>query len=206
VTWEDVLARLPLIAILRGAAPREAVDIAEALAEAGLLCVEVTLNSPDPLHSIAAIRDRFDGRLLVGAGTVLRPDEVEAAVEAGAELIISPNADLEVIKATKAADLTSLPGVFTPTEAFAALAAGADALKLFPAEAAPPAVLKAMLAVLPAGTTVFPVGGVEPQVMANWRAAGAVGFGIGGALYRPGRTLAEIRARAEAFVAAWRAG
>jgi 2-dehydro-3-deoxyphosphogalactonate aldolase len=205
-TWSEVSARLPLIAILRGVTPQEAVDVARALADAGLLCVEVTLNSPEPLRSIAAIRARFDGCLLVGAGTVLRPDEVAAVADAGAQLVISPNCDDKVIAATKVAGLVSLPGVFTPTEAFAALAAGADALKLFPAEASSPAVLKAMAAALPAGKPIFPVGGIEPKAMVPWRAAGAAGFGIGGALYRPGRSLADIQARAEAFVAAWRAG
>jgi 2-dehydro-3-deoxyphosphogalactonate aldolase len=205
VIWDELLARRPLIAILRGVKPQEAVDVAEVLAEAGFLCVEVTLNSPEPWRSIAAIRARFDGRLLVGAGTVLKPGDVAAAGNAGAELIISPNTDSSVIEATKAAGLISLPGVFSPTEAFAALSAGADGLKLFPAEAASPAVLKAMGAVLPAGAPVFPVGGIEAALMAPWRAAGAAGFGIGSAIYRPGRPLSEIRARAAAFVEAWRA-
>ncbi len=205
MTWEEVCGRLPLIAILRGVGSNEAVEVAQALVDAGFLCVEVTLNSPAPLQSIAAIRARFEGKLLVGAGTVLRADQVAAVAKAGAQLVISPNSDAEVIAATRAAGLVSLPGVFTPTEAFAALAAGADALKLFPAEAASPAVLKAMAAVLPVGASIFPVGGIEPQATAAWRAAGAAGFGIGGALYRSGRPLVEIRARAEAFVATWRA-
>lgn len=205
MTWNELLARLPLIAILRGATPHEAVDVAEVLADAGFLCVEVTLNSPEPLRSIAALRARFEGRLLIGAGTVLEAGEVTAAAGAGAELIISPNTDSSVIEATKAAGLISLPGVFSPTEAFAALSAGADGLKLFPAEAASPPVLKAMAAVLPAGAPIFPVGGIEAAVMASWRAAGAAGFGIGSAIYRPGRPLSEIRGRATAFVEAWEA-
>jgi len=205
MTWAELLAGLPLVAILRGVAPAEAPGIAETLFAAGLRAVEVTLNSKEPLESIAAIRARMGGRMLVGAGTVLAPREVTDAAAAGAQFIVSPDAKPAVILATKAASLVSLPGVFTPSEAFAALDAGADALKLFPAEAASPAVLKAVLAVLPAGTAVLPVGGIEAASMAPWRAAGAAGFGIGGALYRPGMTPDVVRSRAEAFVAAWRA-
>jgi 2-dehydro-3-deoxyphosphogalactonate aldolase len=197
IDWTGVLAGLPLVAVLRGVVPAEAADVATVLCKAGLRCVEVTLNSPQPLASIAAIRARFDGTMLVGAGTVLTP------AEAGAQLIVSPNADPVVIQATKAAGLISLPGVFTPGEAFAAVAAGADALKLFPAEAASPALLKALQAVLPAGTAVLPVGGIEPAAMAPWRAAGAAGFGIGSALFHPGRTPADVAGRARAFAAAW---
>jgi 2-dehydro-3-deoxyphosphogalactonate aldolase len=204
MTFDDVLAGLPLVAVLRGVVPAEATDIAAALHEAGFRCVEVTLNSPHPLASIAAIRARFDGAMMVGAGTVLTPAEVHEAAAAGAQLIVSPNANPAVIAATKAAGLASVPGVFTPSEAFAALAAGADALKLFPAEATNPATLKALLAVLPAGTSVLPVGGIEPATMASWRAAGAAGFGIGGALFKPGRAPAEVGERARAFVAALR--
>jgi 2-dehydro-3-deoxyphosphogalactonate aldolase len=205
VNFSDVLADLPLIAVLRGITPTEAPAIAAALHDAGLRCLEVTLNSPRPLDGIAAIRDRFDGRLLVGAGTVLTASEVADAATAGAQFIVSPDTNVAVIHATKAAGLVSLPGFFSPTEAFAAIAAGADALKLFPAEAASPAMLKAMLAVLPAGARVFPVGGIAPQVMSAWRAAGASGFGVGSALYRPGVTPDEARRLARPFVAAWRA-
>jgi len=204
VTWEDVLAGLPLVAILRSVEPSEAPAIAEAVYAGGVRCVEVTLNSPEPFKSIAAIRAHFDGRLLVGAGTVLSSDDVMEAAAAGAQLIVSPNANPEVIEAAKAAGIVSLPGVFTPTEAFTALRAGADALKLFPAEASNPATLKALLAVLPAGTAVLPVGGIEPASLAPWRAAGAAGFGVGGALYRRGMGSEEVRRRAGAFVAAWR--
>ena len=192
-----------LVAILRGVEPGEAVAIAGALLDEGVTCVEVTMNSPAPLDSIAAIRAAFGDRLLLGAGTVLAPAEVREAAAAGAELIISPNTDPSVIAATKATRLLSLPGVFTPSEAFAALAAGADALKLFPAEAASPAVLKALSAVLPAQTPVLPVGGIEPDALASWRAAGAAGFGVGSALYRPGRSPDEVRRRARHFVEAW---
>ena len=192
-----------LIAILRGIEPGDAVEVAGALLDADVTCVEVTLNSPAPLDSIAAIRAAFGDRLILGAGTVLTPAEVSDAAGAGAELIVSPNADPDVIAAAKAAGLISLPGVFTPTEAFAALAAGADALKLVPAEAASPVVLKALSAVLPAGTAVLPVGGIQPADLAAWRAAGAAGFGIGSALYQPGRTPEEVRHRARRFVEAW---
>ena len=203
ITWSDVLAGLPLVAVLRGVAPAEAVEIADALFDGGIRCVEVTLNSPQPLASIAAIRARFDGAMLVGAGTVLTAAQVGEVSAAGAQIIVSPNTDPAVIEATKSAGLSSLPGVFTPSEAFSALAAGADALKLFPAEALSPAALTALLAVLPAGTRVLPVGGIDSGAMAPWRAAGASGFGIGGSLYKPGRGAAEVRERARSFVAAW---
>lgn len=202
-SWARLIAERPLIAILRGITPQEAAPVGEALAEAGFLCVEVPLNSPRPLETIEALRARFDGRLLVGAGTVLRPGEVEAVAAAGGQIIISPNADAAVIAAAKRAGLISLPGFFTPSEAFAALAAGADALKLFPAETAGPATLKAIRAVLPAEALVFPVGGIEPGSMAAWRTAGAGGFGIGSALYRPGATAEEVGTRARAFVEAF---
>jgi len=205
MTWAELLAGPALVAILRGITAAEAPDIAEVLFEAGLRGVEVTLNSERPLESIAAIRARLDGRMLVGAGTVLAPHEVAEAAAAGAQFVVSPDAKPAVISATKAAGLVSLPGVFTPGEAFTALDAGADALKLFPAEAASPAVLKALRAVLPVGTAILPVGGIAAASMAPWRAAGAAGFGIGGTLYRPGMTPEAVRARAEEFVAAWRA-
>jgi 2-dehydro-3-deoxyphosphogalactonate aldolase len=204
MTWAELLAGLPLVAILRGIEPSEAPDIAETLFKAGLRGVEVTLNSEKPLESIAAIRARMDGRMLVGAGTVLAPHEVADAAAAGAQFVVSPDAKPAVISATRAAGLVSLPGVFTPSEAFAALGTGADALKLFPAEAASPPVLKALLAVLPAGTAILPVGGIAAASMAPWRAAGAAGFGVGGAIYQPGMTPDAVRARAEAFAAAWR--
>ncbi len=204
MTWEEVLISLPLIAILRGVTPEAATDVAEALFDAGFVCVEVTLNSPSPLESITAIRARFDARILVGAGTVLTPQDVRSAADAGAQIIISPNSDRPVIEETKAAGLVSLPAFLTPSEAFAALAAGADALKMFPAEAASPAALKALRAVLPDGVGLFPVGGVEADGMAPWRAAGATGFGVGGAIYRAGMSPGEVRSRAAAFVAAWR--
>jgi 2-dehydro-3-deoxyphosphogalactonate aldolase len=196
--------RPQLIAVLRGIEPSEAVAIAGALFSEGVGCVEVTLNSPQPFDSIAAIRNRFGDQLLLGAGTVLTPSAVREAAAAGAQLIISPNTDPAVIAETKAAGLPSLPGVFTPTDCFTALKAGADALKLFPAEAASPAVLKALLTVLPEGTPVLPVGGVQHDSLASWRAVGAAGFCVGAALYRPGRTPDEVRRRARQFVESWR--
>lgn len=203
MTWNEVLETLPVIAILRGVRPEEATAIAEALHAAGLAAVEVPLNSPQPLDSIRRLRDAFGGRMLIGAGTVLTPADVAAVAEAGASFVVSPNADAAVIAATKAAGLHSAPGVFTATEAFAALAAGADALKLFPADVAGPAGLKALKAVLPPTAPVLAVGGVEPGNLAVWRGAGAAGVGVGSALYRPGATPAEVHERALRFAAAW---
>lgn len=203
--WNTVLQTLPLVAILRGLTPPEAVEIGEALVEAGFRCLEVPLNSPQPLDSIRRLRDALGDRAIVGAGTVLSPRAVEEVAGAGGQIIISPNTNPAVIAATKAAGLIAFPAFFTPSEAFAAIDAGADALKLFPAESAGPATLKAMKAVLPAAVPVFPVGGIEPGNMAAWRAAGASGFGLGSALYKPGHTAAEVGAAAKAFVAAWQA-
>lgn len=203
---EQALQRLPLVAILRGVRADEAEAVGEALVDAGFALIEVPLNSPSPLDSIARLQRRFGGRCLIGAGTVLRADEVAAVAATGAGLIVAPNADPAVIRAAKAQGLICLPGVATPSEAFAALAAGADALKAFPAEGLPPAVIKAWRAVLPKDRAILPVGGIEPASMAAYRAAGATGFGLGSALYQPGRTPEDIAARARAFVAAWRQG
>jgi 2-dehydro-3-deoxyphosphogalactonate aldolase len=199
------LDALPLIAILRGLEPDEAVAVGEAIVGAGFICLEVPLNSPRPLESIRRLRDALDGRALVGAGTVLTSDAARAVADAGGQMIISPNTHPEVIRAAKTMGLMSLPGFFTPSEAFAALDAGADALKLFPAELAGPQGLKAVRAVLPAKTRVYPVGGVAPDSVAAWRSAGASGFGIGSAVFKPGKTPAEVGAAAAAFVAAWTA-
>ena len=190
----------PLIAVLRGIAPSEVEAVGEALVEAGIRIIEVPLNSPSPLDSIARLAARLEGRALVGAGTVLRAAEVAEVAAAGGGIIVSPNADPEVIRATVRAGLVSAPGCFTPSEAFAALAAGAHLLKLFPAEAAPPAMVKALRAVLPAGTLLAVVGGITPDRMAAYRAASADGFGLGSALYRPGLSAAEVAGRAAAFV------
>jgi 2-dehydro-3-deoxyphosphogalactonate aldolase len=199
------LERLPLVAILRGLTPEEAVEVGQALAQAGFTCLEVPLNSPRPLDSIRRLRDALNPSVAVGAGTVLTPEMAEAVAEAGGQLIISPNTNPVVIARTKTLGLLSMPGVFTPTEAFAALGAGADVLKLFPAEIAGPGAIKAIKAVLPAGQPFYAVGGVEPGNLAAWRAAGADGFGIGSALFKPGRSAEEVGRLAAQFVAAWRA-
>ena len=204
-TWNAVLETLPLVAILRGLTPDESVEVGEALVAAGFRCLEVPLNSPSPLDSIARLRQALGERAVVGAGTVLSPGAVREVASAGGQIIISPNTNPAVIAETKAAGLISFPAFFTPSEAFTAIDAGADALKLFPADTAGPATLKAMKAVLPPATPVFPVGGVEPGNVAAWRIAGADGFGLGSGVYKPGRSVAEVRAMADAFVAAWRA-
>lgn len=192
----------PLIAILRGVEPEEAEAIGEALLAAGIRIIEVPLNSPRPLESIARLARRFGGQAMIGAGTVLRAADVTAVSEAGGQIIVSPGFNAEVITATVQAGLVSAPGFFTPSEAFAALAAGAHLLKLFPAEAAPPAVVKAQRAVIPASAPLVVVGGITPEKMAAYRAAGADGFGLGGALYRPGQGAEAVEAQARAFVAA----
>ena len=200
--FDAAFARCPLIAILRGVKPDEVEAIGDALVEAGFTLIEVPLNSPEPLDSIGRLADRLKGRAVVGAGTVLTTADVAAVANAGGTMIISPNTNVEVVAATAGAGLVSLPGFATPSEAFAALAAGASALKLFPAEAASPAVLKALGAVVPGGTRLLPVGGIAPDNMAPWLAAGAAGFGLGSALYKPGMAASEVGDRARAFIAA----
>ena len=198
------LAQLPLLAILRGSTPAAAVPVGQALVDAGWSLIEVPLNSPQPLDSIAALAQAFP-QALVGAGTVLDADQVRAVAAAGGQLIVAPNTDVEVLFEAQRLGLVCLPGVSTPTEAFAALAAGAQGLKLFPAEQFSPAVLKAWRAVLPAGTAVLPVGGITPDNLAGWRAAGAAGAGIGSALYKPGMAVADVAAQARRFAQAWQA-
>ena len=200
--FDAAFARCPLIAILRGVKPDEVEAIGDALVEAGFTLIEVPLNSPEPLDSIGRLADRLKGRAVVGAGTVLATADVVAVADVGGTMIISPNTNVEVVAATAGAGLVSLPGFATPSEAFAALAAGASALKLFPAEAASPAVLKALGAVVPGGTRLLPVGGIAPDNMAPWLAAGAAGFGLGSALYKPGMAASEVGDRARAFIAA----
>jgi 2-dehydro-3-deoxyphosphogalactonate aldolase len=197
-------AHLPLVAILRGLTPAEAVPIAMALYETDFRLIEVPLNSPEPLASIAAIRGTLGSDALVGAGTVLSVAAVDQVRAAGGDLIVMPHADTTVIRAAKAAGAICVPGVATPTEAFAALDAGADALKLFPAELVTPAALRALRAVLPTTTALYPVGGITPETMQAYREAGATGFGLGSALYVPGAGVAAVKARAAAFRAAWR--
>ena len=195
------LDQCPLVAIVRGVTPAEAEAIGDAILEGGIRIIEVPLNSPDPLRSIELLAKKFGDEVLVGAGTVLEPTDVGQVWDAGGRIIVSPDANLEVIAATVAIDLVSSPGYFTPSEALAAMRAGATALKLFPAEAAAPAVLKAQLAVLPKGVPILAVGGIQPDNMRPWLDAGAMGFGLGGGLYKPGQTPAETLAKARAYVA-----
>ncbi len=198
---KEWLARCPLVSILRGVKPAEVVGIGEALVGAGIPVIEVPLNSPEPIESIRRLAARFGDDALVGAGTVLDPADCARIAAAGGRLIVTPHADPEVVRAAKAAGMVAVPGFMTPAEAFALLKAGADGLKLFPAEAASPAVVKAMLAVLPKGTAVLPVGGIEAGNMGPWLAAGAAGFGIGGAIYRPGDTAEVVAGKARALLA-----
>lgn len=197
------MVRCPLVAILRGVQPYEAEEVTSVLIDAGFSMIEVPLNSPDPLTSIERLARRFGDAALIGAGTVLDVDQVRAVRDAGGRLIVSPNTDTAVIAASAEAGLVTLPGYFTPSEAFAALKAGATGLKLFPAEAATPAVLKAQRAVLPREVPILVVGGVTPDNMKPWQAAGADGFGIGSALYAPGRTSVAVAEAAASFVGAF---
>ncbi|HRY25615.1 MAG: 2-dehydro-3-deoxy-6-phosphogalactonate aldolase [Geminicoccaceae bacterium] len=200
---DTALATLPLVAILRGLRPDDAEAVGAALVEAGFRLIEVPLNSPDPFKSIEKLARRFGDTAVIGAGTVLETAAVGRLRDAGGELVVMPHADVEVIAEAKAQGLVCVPGIATPTEAFAALAAGADGLKIFPAEILPPKAVKAMLAVLPKGTRLLPVGGIEPATMAGYVAAGAAGFGLGSALFKPEFEPAEIGSRASAFVDAW---
>lgn len=194
------LAACPLVAILRGVTPGEAVEVGTALRDAGIMIIEVPLNSPEPLRSIEALAGRLGEDVLIGAGTVLDEADVARVRDAGGRIIVSPSTDPTVIAATVAAGLVSAPGYFTPSEAFTALKAGAHALKLFPAEAASPAVVKAQRAILPPVPLVV-VGGITPAAMADYRAAGADGFGLGSGVYRPGQTAAAVAAQARRYVA-----
>jgi 2-dehydro-3-deoxyphosphogalactonate aldolase len=201
-TFEARFRECPLVAIIRGVRPEEAGEIGEALFEGGIRIIEVPLNSPDPLRSIERLAARLGDRALIGAGTVLTTDDVARVADAGGRLLVSPNTNSDVIAATVRAGLVSAPGYFTPSEAFAALQAGAHCLKLFPAEAAPPAVVKAQRAVLPPAVPLLVVGGITPDRMGAYLDAGANGFGLGGAIYKPGQGAAQVRAQAQAFTQA----
>lgn len=195
------LGECPLVAIIRGVTPDEVEAHGAAIYEGGLRIIEVPLNSPDPLRSIERLAKSFGERMLVGAGTVLDVGSVQQVKEAGGRIIVSPDTNVEVIAAAAEAGLVSSPGYFTPSEAFAALRAGATGLKLFPAEGASPVVLKAQRAVLPKDVPVLAVGGITPDNMRPWLDAGATGFGLGGGLYKPGQNPADTLAKARAYVA-----
>ena len=196
------LAECPLVAILRGIRPEEAEAVAEALIAAGLSVIEVPLNSPQPLRTIETLARRFGPKTLIGAGTVMTAAQAGEVASVGGRLIVTPHADPAIVAAAKAAGLLAVPGFFTPAEAFRLLDAGADALKLFPAEAGSPAMLRALLAVLPPGTMLLPVGGVDAGSIGAWRAAGAAGFGIGSSIYKAGDSAAVVAAKAAALVRA----
>ncbi|HEX8605107.1 MAG TPA: 2-dehydro-3-deoxy-6-phosphogalactonate aldolase [Pseudoduganella sp.] len=201
--FDEAFEKLPLVAILRGLRPEEAEGIGAALYGAGFRLIEVPLNSPDPFESIARLARSLPADAVLGAGTVLETGAVAHVRDAGGRLIVMPHGDVEIIRAAKAAGMWCVPGVATPTEAFAALKAGADALKLFPAELITPAIVRAMRAVLSKETKLLPVGGINPDNMSDFRAAGVAGFGLGSALYKPGMDAATVAANAKAFVGAW---
>lgn len=201
--FTQAIESLPLVAILRGITPGEAPAVGAALVAQGWGLIEVPLNSPEPLRSIALLAAQ-QPQALVGAGTVLTVQQVHEVHAAGGQLIVAPNYNPEVVREAVRLNLLCLPGVMTPSEAFSALAAGAHGLKLFPAEMIAPAAVKAMRAVLPSQTLLLPVGGIAPDNMAPYRAAGANGFGIGSALYKPGMTAAQVGEAAKRFAAAWR--
>ncbi len=200
-TWLD---RCPLVAILRGIQPAEAASIGFALERAGITIMEVPLNSPSPFESIAILSRTFGGRILIGAGTLTKPSQVAEVAAAGGRLIVTPHADLAIVHAAKDAGLFVFPGFFNPTEAFALLEAGADALKLFPAEVLGPPMLKALRAVLPKSAIVIPVGGVDANQVGPWMAAGALGLGVGTSIYKPGDDARIVEAKAHALLEAVR--
>ena len=200
MNWQEAFETCPLVAILRGVGPDEVVDIVGVLVAEGFTLIEVPLNSPDPFESISRADGAFGDKAVIGAGTVLRSEEVDAVRSAGGRLIVAPNFSPVVAEAAARAEMIYGPGVATPSEAFAALGAGADFLKLFPAEILPPPAVRAMRAVLPPDTKLVPVGGIAPETMAAYRAAGANGFGLGSALYKAGRSATEVRETAKRFI------
>jgi 2-dehydro-3-deoxyphosphogalactonate aldolase len=205
MTLDDALAEAPIVAIIRGVTPDEAIGVGEALYGAGVRVIETPLNSPEPLESIRRLVQAFEGRMVVGAGTVLSPEAAEQVAEAGGRICVSPNTDQAVIRRAIELGLEPMPGFGSVSEAFAAVAAGARRLKLFPASTYGSGHVKALKDVLPRDVTVMPVGGVAPAQFADWWAAGARGFGMGGDLYKPGRSLQDIAERGRAAVAAVRA-
>lgn len=196
----EAMAAVPIVAILRGVRPDEVVPVAQAIFDAGVRVIEVPLNSPDPFSSIAQLVKHFGHHAIIGAGTVLTTTDVTRCIEAGAQIIVSPNMNPGVIRATVAAGIISAPGCLTPTEAFAALDAGAHAVKLFPGELISTACVKAMRAVLPKEAMILVVGGISPEHVCQYREAGANGFGIGSAIYRAGTSAEEAGDKARAFV------
>ena len=205
MTFASYLERLPLVAILRGVRPDEVLPIGHALVDEGFAIIEVPLNSPSPLESLRVLADALGDRALVGAGTVTTVAQVDEIELAGGRIVVMPHSDPAVVRAVRAAGLVCMPGIATPTEGFAALANGADALKLFPAELLSPAVLRSMRSVFPGDTKFFPVGGITPHNMKGFVEAGASGFGLGSALYKKGDDVDTVRSNAREFVRCWRA-
>jgi 2-dehydro-3-deoxyphosphogalactonate aldolase len=204
MNFEDAFRQMPVIAILRGVKPTEAVAIAEAVLESGIRVIEIPLNSPDPLESVRQVADRLAERAVVGAGTVLSEADVERVAESGGRIIVSPNMNGQVIRKTKAHGLVSAPGIMTPSEAFAALAAGADVLKLFPGELFTLPVIRAMAAVLPKTTALVLVGGVTPDLIGAFHGSPVTGFGVGSSIYKPGMTAADVKVSCGKFAEAVR--
>lgn len=204
-SFDALMHEFPMVAILRGITPDEVVEHAQVLIDAGFRLIEVPLNSPDAFTSIHTLQEKFGDQVLIGAGTVLTMSQLTELVDTGAKLMVCPHTDVELIKAAKVAGLYAMPGFFTASEAFAALHAGADAVKLFPAEALPTInVVKALGAVIPAETWLCPVGGVTPDNVADYLNVGARGFGLGSALYKKGQSVEITKDNAEAFMAAWK--
>ena len=202
--FKNHLGEPPLIAILRGIQPKDVIAVGDALYEAGFRIIEIPLNSPQPLQSIQSLAEAFGDRALIGAGTVMSPDDVDRIATAGGRLVVMPHSNPEIIRQTKTRGLFSLPGVATPTEAFAALDHGADGLKMFPGEVLPPTAVKAWRAVLPPECALFPVGGITPDNMADYFFAGATGFGLGSSLYQPDLSATQVGERAARIIAAWK--
>jgi len=200
--WNEKFKEMPLVAILRGLSPEEAIDVSTVLVEAGIKILEVPLNSPNPLESISKMKDHFMDQAIIGAGTVLTGEAAKQVHDNGGELIVAPNLNADVAAMSKKCGMIYCPGILTPTEAFNALALGADALKIFPADAHPPSYIKSIRAVLPRDTTIIPTGGVEPDTIATYYQVGANGFGAGSSLYKPGKSLNEIAEMAAKLVSA----